>query len=344
MPLGHVDVALVQRKADGTGDQLLGVVDKRVEGFAQWGKPQAEVNQLSVFETNLLFVVHHFAVQGQRLELAVCGGDQGAARGLIEAAALDANEAILYQVDAADRIAGADLVQQLNDLYRLQRHSVYGYRLAFDEADLHYFLTVRRFLRGAGPNPGGGQGRVTCVLKFAALMADVPQVAVAGVDLLPACRYLDAMGFGVVQAVFTRLQRPLTPGGDDFQVGSERLIRMLKTDLVVAFAGASMGYSVRAFRQRHFYLVLGDHGTRDRRTEEVLMLVNSSGAHGRIDILAHELVSQVEHHGLLGAGSVGFCDHGVQILTLADIGNHGDYIHSVILVKPGNNDRGVETI
>src|ERR1700677_387223 len=124
MPLGYADVALIQRQADGTRDQLLGVVDKGVEGFAQRRKPQAEVNQLSVFETNLLFVVRHFAVQCQRLEFAMRGGDQGAARGLVEPAALHANEAIFYQVDAADRVAGADLVQQLNDLYRLQRHSV----------------------------------------------------------------------------------------------------------------------------------------------------------------------------------------------------------------------------
>ena len=41
------------------------------------------------------------------------------------------NEAVLYQVDAADGIAGADFIQQLDDLYRLQLHAVDRDRLAF---------------------------------------------------------------------------------------------------------------------------------------------------------------------------------------------------------------------
>ena len=114
------------------------------------------------------------------------GGDQGAARGFVEPAALDADEAVLHQVDAADGVARADFVQQFDDLYRFQRHTVYGDGLAFDEADLHHFFAVGRFLRRAGHHPGAGQGRVVGVLELAALVADVPKVAVAGVDFFPA--------------------------------------------------------------------------------------------------------------------------------------------------------------
>ena len=188
---------------------LLGVLDKGVQGLAQRGKPKTEINQLGILQRDLLLVVHHFAVQRQRLELAMRGGDQGAARSLIEAAALDADEAVLHQVDAADRIARADLIQQFHDLHRLQLHAVDRDGLAFDKANLHHFLAVGCFLRRAGHHPGGGQGRVAGILQLAALMADVPQVAIAGVDLLPARRHRDAVRFGIVQAILARLQRSI---------------------------------------------------------------------------------------------------------------------------------------
>ncbi len=73
------------------------------------------------------------------------------------------------------------------------------------------------------------------------------------------------------------------------------------------------------------------------------MLIDCAGAYRRIHIVAYELVAQVEHHRLFGAGGIGFSHHCVQVFALAYIGNHGDYIHAVVLVEPGNDDRGVET-
>ncbi len=73
------------------------------------------------------------------------------------------------------------------------------------------------------------------------------------------------------------------------------------------------------------------------------MFIDGAGAYRWIDIVAHKLVAQIEHHRLLGACGVGFGHHGVQVFSLAYISNHGDYIHTVVLVEPGDNDRGVET-
>ena len=78
-------------------------------------------------------------------------------------------------------------------------------------------------------------------------MADVQQVAVAAMDLLAALRHGDAMRLGVLQAVFTRLQRPLAPRHDDLQLRSKCLVGVLEAHLVVALAGAAMRDGGRAF-------------------------------------------------------------------------------------------------
>ena len=150
------------------------------------------------------------------------------------------------------------------------------------------------------------------------------------------------MRLGVVQAIFARLQRPFPPGSDDLQIRRQRLVGVLETDLVVALAGAAMGDRFGALLQRQFYLVLGDHRPRDRGAQQVLVLIDCAGTYRRIHVVAHELIAQVEHHRLLGAGGIGFIHHCVQVFALAHIGNHGNYIHAVVLIQPGNDDRGVE--
>ena len=49
------------------------------------------------------------------------------------------------------------------------------------------FLAVWSFLRRARHGPGSGEGSVAGILQFAALVAYVPQVAIAAVNLLAAC-------------------------------------------------------------------------------------------------------------------------------------------------------------
>ncbi len=47
------------------------------------------------------------------------------------------------------------------------------------EADLDKLFAVGRFLRAFCHDPGARKRRVGCVFEFAALMADVPEIAVA---------------------------------------------------------------------------------------------------------------------------------------------------------------------
>src|SRR5881227_201648 len=107
-------------------------------------------------------------------------------------------------------------------------------------------------------------------------MAQVPEVAVAAVNLLPAGSYGDAALLGVIQAIFAGFQRPFAPGSNHLQFRRQRLKGMFKAYLVVALASASVGHSRGVFLERHFHLILGDHWTRQRRAQQILMFVYRS--------------------------------------------------------------------
>jgi hypothetical protein len=173
-------------------------------------------------------------------------------------------------------------------------------------------------------------------------VADVPDVAVAGVNLGAALRQWHAVGFGVVEAVLAALQFPLAPRRDDLEFRGEGLVGVLEADLVIAFAGAAVGHGLCALSQCGEHLVFGDDGPRDGGAEQVLVLVDGAGADGGKYVVAEKLFAQVEDDGLLRAGRIGFGHDCVQIVALAHVGDHGDHVHAVIFVEPGNDDGGVE--
>jgi len=51
----------------------------------------------------------------------------------------------------------------------------------------------------------------------------------------------DLVGFREVDQVGAALELPLAPGGDDLDVGVQRIGRQLEADLVVALAGGAVG-------------------------------------------------------------------------------------------------------
>src|SRR5699024_11955008 len=65
------------------------------------------------------------------------------------------------------------------------------------------------------------------------------EVLVLGVVGLTVDLQGDVVSLGVVDLLVTALDVPLTPGSDDGHVGGQGLEGQLKTDLVVALAGAA---------------------------------------------------------------------------------------------------------
>ena len=67
--------------------------------------------------------------------------------------------------------------------------------IPFSETDRHLFFTVGRFLRRTRDLPGVGERRVGRVFQLSTFVADVPQIAIAAVDFLPAGCDRNSMAF-----------------------------------------------------------------------------------------------------------------------------------------------------
>src|SRR5215213_10537032 len=112
------------------------------------------------------------------LQLAMGGRQNRAARSLVDAAALHADQTVLQQVDAADAMLAADLVERFYKLQKSESLPVDAGRPAFFEANNDVGGSVRRLL-GRDSQGVGILGRLMPrVFERAALVRKVPKVAV----------------------------------------------------------------------------------------------------------------------------------------------------------------------
>ena len=173
-------------------------------------------------------------------------------------------------------------------------------------------------------------------------MAHMQQIAVAAMDLLAALSHRNAMLLGVVEAVFSRLQRPLAPGHDDLQLGRQGLIGVLEAHLIVALAGAAVSHGGRTFAQSHFDLVLGDDRTRQRSSQQILVLVNRARLNGRKDVVGQKLLPQIFDDDFDSARRVGFLHDCIDVVALANVGNEGNHVAVIVFFQPRNDDGRIQ--
>ncbi len=174
-------------------------------------------------------------------------------------------------------------------------------------------------------------------------MRNVPQVAVARVDLRAAGGDRNAVRFRIIKAGLARVERPLAPRCNALELGRQRLVGVLKANLVIALAGASVGHGGCAFRERDFDLRLRNHRARNRGPQQVFAFIDRARLHRGHDVITHKLFTQVADDHLLRARVVGFGDNRINVLALAHVADHGNDIQAVILIEPRDNNRGVET-
>ncbi len=174
--------ALVELHADRAGHLFLRLGYDSVQGLTQRREPLPEVDELCVAVGDLLLVVQRLAVQHQALQLVVGGVQDRAARRLVHAARLHAHQAVLHHVGAADAVDAAQLVQPRHQLDGAAGHAVDALRDALLEVDLHVLRLVGSLLRRAGQHEHVLVRLVPRIFQDAALVADVPDVAVAAVD------------------------------------------------------------------------------------------------------------------------------------------------------------------
>ena len=214
--------------------------------------------------------------------------------------------------------------------------------IPFSKPITHLLLAIRSILRRTRQLPGAGERSVARIFQFPALVADVPQIAIAAVNLFAAGGHGNSALLGVVETVFARLQIPLAPRRDHFQLRSQRLIGKFKADLIVALAGAAVCDRGCAFAQRHFHLVLGDYRPRQRGSQQIFMLVHCTCLQRRKHVSGQKLLAHVFDDHLAGAGLVSFFDDGFDVVSLAHVSDHGDHVVGVVFLQPGNDDGGIE--
>src|SRR5205814_3030066 len=130
-----------------------------------------------------------------------------------------------------------------------------------------------------------------------------PEIAIAAVNLLPACRNGNAVLLCVVETVFARLQIPFPPRRNDLEFRRQSLICQLESNLVVAFSGAAVCQRRRAFAQRNLDLMFRDDRARQRSSQEVFVLVDCASFECRKNVSCKEFLTQIFNYNLAGARS-----------------------------------------
>ena len=270
----------------------------------------------------------------------------GSAGGLIDAAALHADQPVFHDVNDADAVGAAQLIELEDDVLGGHLLAVQGHRNTLFKVDGHVGGLIGSVDgRNAHFQEAGLliQRLVTGIFQIQTFMAQVPEVLVLGVVGFPVDLQRDVVGFRIVDFLIPGDDVPLTPGSDDGHIGREVLYGQLKPDLVVALAGAAVADGVSAFLLGDFHQALGDAGTGVAGAQQVIF-VHSAGFHGGDDVVIHIFLRQVQNIQLAGAGLNGLLFQTVQLGALADVAGDGDDFRIVVVLLQPRDDNGcIET-
>ena len=119
--------------------------------------------------------------------------------------------------------------------------------------------------------------------------------------------------------------------------------RDIEADLVIALARAAMGDRVGAFALGDLDEELRDQRPGERGRQRVRALVQRVGLEVRPDEVGDEALAAIDDVGARGARRHGpRLDTGAQRPT-AEVDRERDDLDPVLLLEPGDGDRGIET-
>ena len=242
------------------------------------------------------------AVERDQLDGAMRREQDRAARRLVDAARLHADEAVLDQVEPADAICPTQFIEPRQDRRRRQCLAVDAHRVALGKADAHFRGLIGRVHRRERAHIDARRRRLRRVLQHLALGGGVQEV---GVDRERRLAFLvlgdrNLVGARELEQVVAPLERPLPPRRHDLDRRVERVIGELEAHLVVAFSRRAVTHRVGANFRGDLDLLLGDQRPRDRGAEQVLPLVQRVGAEHREHVVADELLAQVLDEDVAG--------------------------------------------
>src|SRR5580704_144555 len=111
--------------------------------------------------------------------------------------------------------ARRDFVQFIEQIDRAELRAIHRNRRARFKSDFDFFGFVRRFVGRHDPLPHRLIRSVGGILELGAFMAQVPDVAVAAIDIFLALLDGYVVLFGIGNRVFARIDVPLAPRRDD---------------------------------------------------------------------------------------------------------------------------------
>ena len=286
------------------------------------------------------------AIECDALDGAMGRQQNRATRRFIDAARLHADKAVLDQIEPADAVIVAVLIELGEELGRFHAAAVDRDSITLFESDGDVDRLVRRVHRRDGTLVDVGRRLDRRVLQHFALRRRVQQVRIDRERRLVALVLgdRDLVLLGEFQELFAALERPLTPRRDDLDRRLQRVVAEFEADLIVALACRTVANRIGAHHARNLDLPFGDQRPRNRRAEQIHALVDRIGPKHREHIIADEFLADVLDVNVLGfdAEQFGLLARRAQFFALAEISGEGDDLASVGLLQPLQNDRRIE--
>src|SRR5436853_1599433 len=113
----------------------------------------------------------------------MCFDEKSSAGSFVGTAGFHPDEAIFDKIGAADAMLGGDFVEGVKKVDRVELSAVHGDWCAGFKTDLDFFGFVRGFFRRDDPLPHRFVWCVGRIFELAAFVTEMPDVAIAAVDV-----------------------------------------------------------------------------------------------------------------------------------------------------------------
>src|SRR5262249_23558488 len=275
--------------------KFLAFVDRHLQHFTFRREPEAVVYELGIFGHTLVLEVGGSAVQCDRFDAAVGGKQDCSTRRLIHTARLHADETVLDEIESADAVGAAEIVEVLKKNRRGHFLAIDRDGIATFEVDRYDRWFVRRLLRIDCAGKYVVRHVLAWILKHFSLGRGVQQVRIDRKRRFAALIFgnWNLMPFSKLDELGPRGQIPLSPRRDYRHIWLERIVGQLEADLIVAFAGCAMCHRIGADFLRNLDLLFGDQRPRDGRAKQVLPLIQSICPEHRKNVVPHKILAQI---------------------------------------------------
>ena len=276
------------------------------------------------------------------LEFGVRGDEHHRTRCLVDLPALDADEAVLDDVESAHALGAGPPVEFDDGLQNRDRVAIDGHRPTGLEADDHLIgsVPVQRGVFGVVVDVLGGG--VPEMLQEPGLHRATPDVLVDGERR--------ALGDVDRDRVLLRERDGLLPGpgivadrGQHLQMRCQRGESDLEAHLVVALAGAAVRDDATVELPRGGHQMLDDQRPAQRGDQRIAIHVEGIGLDGGQAVLVGELVAGVDHHRFDGTAVHGPLPDQLHILAaLSEVDSDRHHFFAGLPTDPADGHRGVQ--